>query len=175
MGMKNMLQPSDGPYIKLIVSPLNFKLDAGRVTIIVPDDMVAEERDETGKIILKKYVSPLTQNEIERRVDALKRMDRQAAMAAHFVDNLTILESVLIQYYQRTGNDQFDASTGDKELALWLQWRRVVLDLFASAKAPSDVDLPAYPHFPSWHRQDVYLKELALRLGYSGPFNAEVR
>jgi hypothetical protein len=175
MGTKNMLQPSDEPYIKQIVSPLDFKLEDGRVTIIVPDDMVAEERDENGKLVLKKYVSPLTEDEIERRVDALKRMDRQAAMFGYFVDNLTVLESVLIRHCQRTGNDQFDELTGDKEFDLWLKWRHTVLDLFASAKSPEEIKLPPYPDFPSWHAQDVYLQELALRMGYRGPFNPEVR
>jgi hypothetical protein len=175
MGTKNMLQPSDEPYIKQIVSPLDFKLEDGRVTIIVPDDMVAEERDENGKIVLRKYVSPLTQDEIERRVDAYKRIDGQAAIASHFIDHLTMLESVLIQHYQRTGNDQFDAPTGDKEFDAWLEWRHAALDSFATATKPADVKLPMYPNFPAWHRQTEQFRQIALKLGYKGSFNPEVR
>ncbi len=170
-----MLQRSDEPYIALVVSPLTFTLEDGRVTIIVPEEMVAEERDASGKTTFRPYVSPLTQDIIESRVEEFKRSERQSKIAGSFIDHLTVLESVLIGYYQRTGNDRFGELTNDRELGPWLTWREAVLALFDTQARSDTIKLPEYPAFPSWHRQSESFRELAVRVGYRGPFNPDVR
>jgi hypothetical protein len=91
------------------------------------------------------------------------------------IAKVAMFESVLIQHYQRTGNDQFDAPTGDKELDAWLEWRHAALYLFETANKPADVKLPLYPNFPAWYRQTEQFRQFALKLGYKGSFNPEVR
>jgi hypothetical protein len=81
-----------------------------------------------------------------------------------------LLNEVLVQNYQRTGNDKSDDFKNDPEIGPWLAWRDDVLAQCESAKRPEEVKVPKWPLFPKAHRHHSGSKQLATRLGHRGPF-----
>lgn len=168
-----MLQPSDETYIARIVAPLSFTLKAGRVSVNVPEGLVAEVRDASGKMVKQPLGGMFSHDEVEKSVNELKRIEKRSEMASNFREQLILLNDVLVQNYQRTGNDKSDDFKNDPEIGPWLAWRETFLVQCETANKPSDVKIPKWPKYPRAHRHLAGSKQLAIRLGHRGPFDTD--
>jgi hypothetical protein len=166
-----MLQEHDLPYIAKAVAPLAFTLVDGRVVVEVPKGLARDVPDGRGGTKREAYVSPMSQEDIEVRVAHFKRGEHRNDLILSFVDYLLVNSSVLNQYRQITGIDLSEYPNTDPEVELWLLWHAEVMAQIDNAKTASDVKIPKFPTFPSWHRQPKNLVALAKRLGHPGPFS----
>jgi hypothetical protein len=157
-----MLQLSDTTYIKQVISPLSFKLVDGQVEVEIPSGLVTEVRDKTGKVTSVPYKFPMSQQEIEVKVLALKRIERIASMAANFGPHLSVLNSVVLQASQRS-----DTSKALDPSDPWKKWQLDIEAQFEKAANPADVTLPPFPQLPAWYQNRENLKTVAEKLGQS--------
>jgi hypothetical protein len=169
-----MLQSSDETYIAQVVMPFTFKLVNGRVLVDVPEGMMSELRDGNGTIVRKPHVTTFSQDHIEKRVSELKRLKKRSEMASNFTGELTLLDDVLRQHAQRTGNDRMESFANDPEIGPWLAWRDDMLAQCEKAAKVIDIKLPKWPKFPKEHRPSDGSKALAKSLGHGGPLDTNI-
>jgi hypothetical protein len=165
-----MLQPSDEIYIGRVVMPNKFKLVNGQVIVEIPDGLAYESRDDEGRKVRKPFQSPFSQEFIEKRVNDMKRLEKRAAMAANFSDQMALLDEVLRQTRQRTNSDTTEDFRDDPEVGPWLNWRDDMLNQCEKAAKIKDVKPPKWPKFPKEHSHSDGAKEFAKRIGHGGPF-----
>jgi hypothetical protein len=127
----------------------------GRVVIDIPNGLMSELRDDNGKMVRKPYVSTFSQDNIEKQVSELKRLEKRSAMASNFTDHLILLDDVLRQHRQRFGNDQIDDYAKDPEIGPWLAWRDDMLNQCEKASKFIEVKLSKWPKFPKAHRHTL--------------------
>jgi hypothetical protein len=160
-----MLQLSDTTYIKQVISPLSFKLVDGRVEIEIPAGLVTEVRDKMGKVTSVPYKFPMSQQEIEAKVLALKRIERIAAMAAHFGPHLSVLNSVALQSSQRFGSWNGRTGNGFDPSDPWQKWQVEFEAQLEKAIRPEQVVIQPFPLLPAWYQNRENLKDVAEKLG----------
>jgi hypothetical protein len=162
-----MLQLSDTPCIKQIVAPWTFKLVNGQVNIDLPADLMTEVRDKTGKVTLVPYKFPMSQQEIETKVLALKRIERIAAMSVNFRPYLLVLNSVTIQATQRGGRQTSGREISVDQSDPWQKWQLDFEAQLEKATKPEDVTIPPFPLLPPWFQDRENLQVVAEKLGQS--------
>ncbi len=160
-----MLQASDTPYIERVIAPLAFKLVNGRVNVDAPTGLLSEVRDKTGRVTLVPYKFPMSQQEIEAKVLALKRMERISTMAANFGPHLSVLNSVLVQASQRCASQFGDIGNALDQSDPWQKWQLNVEAELDKATKPRDVTMPPFPQLPPWYQNRENLKDVAEKLG----------
>jgi hypothetical protein len=165
-----MLQDSDEIYIGRAVFPYKFKLVNGQVIVEIPEGLAYESRDDEGRKVRKPFQSPFNQDQIVQSVALMKSLEKCAAMAANFPDQMALLDDVLRQTRQRTNSDTIDDLRNDPEVGPWLSWRDDMLKQCEKASKKSEVKPPKWPKFPKGHRHSDGSKELAKSMGHGGPF-----
>jgi hypothetical protein len=137
------------------------------VIVEIPEGLAYESRENDGRVVRKPFQSPFSQDQIEKRVADMKRLEKRAAMAANFSDEMALLDEVLRQTRQRKNSEDIEDLRQDPDIGPWLAWRDDMLNQCESAAKKTDVKPPKWPKFPKEHRHSDGSKEFARRLGHT--------
>lgn len=144
-----MLQDGDREWIAQAVAPLAFRLQGGIVFIAAKAEREDGSRVEFVEAGTPGSILPFSQAKIEEIVTVLKKGAHRSKMAESFADELSCLNSVLLES-QSSRRSSVDGKA-DKELAAWHAWGKEVTSRLDQANSAKDVTLPPFPDVPTWH------------------------